>query len=422
MFEADVGLQKNGQPRVVVTGLGVISPVGCDLGTFWANLRDGVSGMGEVTHFDASEYPCRIAAEVRDFVPTDYMDGKDAKRSDRFTQFAIAAATQALEHAGLEINDDNADGIGVFMGSGIGGMNTWEVQFETLLSKGPRRVSPFLVPMMISNMAPGYVSIITGARGPNAALVTACASGSHAIGDAYEIVRRGGARAMIAGGAEAGITRSSFAGFCSAKTLSRRNDDPTTASRPFDADRDGFVMGEGSGVLILERLDDAMERGATIHAEIIGYGMTGDAYHMTAPSVDGPTRAMREAIASAGLQPSDIDFVNAHGTSTPVGDPGETAAIKAVFGESAYDLPVTANKSIFGHLLGAAGAVELAATILSLEQQIISPTINYTTPDPECDLDYVPNEARPAAVEVAISNSFGFGGQNACLAVRRFEA
>jgi len=378
--------------------------------------------MGEVTHFDASAYPSRIAAEVKDFVPTDYMDAKDAKRSDPFTQFAIAAATQAVEHAGLQINDDNADNVGVFIGSGIGGMKTWEAQFETLLSKGPRRVSPFLVPMMITNMAPGYVSIITGARGPNAALVTACASGSHAIGDAYEVIRRGDARAMIAGGAEAGITRSSFAGFCSAKTLSRRNDDPTGASRPFDADRDGFVMGEGSGVLILERLDDAVERGATIRAEIIGYGMSGDAYHMTAPSVGGPTRAMREAIASAGLQPSDVDFVNAHGTSTRVGDPGETAAIKAVFGEGAYDLAVTANKSIFGHLLGAAGAVELAATILSLEHQMISPTINYTTPDPDCDLEYVPNEARPAEVDVAISNSFGFGGQNACLAVRRFEA
>jgi 3-oxoacyl-[acyl-carrier-protein] synthase II len=412
----------NEHPRVVVTGMGVMSPIGRDLSTFWAHLRDGVSGVGEVTLFDTSEYACRIAAEVKDFDPTDYLDPKDAKRADRFTQFAVAATLEATQHAGLTIDEDNADDIGVFIGSGIGGMATWERQYEILLSRGPRRVSPFLVPMMISNMAAGYVSIVTGARGPNAALVTACASSAHAVGDAYETIKRGDARAMIAGGAEAGITRSAFAGFCSAKTLSRRNDDPAAASRPFDAHRDGFVMAEGGGVIILERLDDALERGATIHAEIVGYGMSGDAYHVTAPSVDGPARAMKEAIQSAALQPSDIDFVNAHGTSTPAGDPAETAAIKSVFGNAAHSVPVTANKSIFGHLLGAAGAVELTATILSLEHQIISPTINYTTPDPECDLDYVPNEARPAQLNVAVSNSFGFGGQNACLVVRRFEA
>jgi len=300
-------------------------------------------------------------------------------------------------------------------------MATWERQYEILLSKGPRRVSPFLVPMMISNMAAGLVSIVTGARGPNAALVTACASSAHAIGDAYETIKRGDARAMIAGGAEAGITRSAFAGFCSAKTLSRRNDDPASASRPFDADRDGFVMAEGSGLVILERYDDALERGATIHAEIIGYGMSGDAYHITSPSVDGPARAMKEAIESAGLQTSDIDFVSAHGTSTLAGDPAETAAIKSLFGDAAYDVPITASKSVFGHLLGAAGAVELMGVVLSLTHQIIPPTINYTTPDPECDLDYVPNQARPAELNVALSNSFGFGGQNAALVVRRFE-
>jgi 3-oxoacyl-[acyl-carrier-protein] synthase II len=422
MPEADARHSSNERPRVVVTGMGVMSPIGCDLSTFWTNLRDGVSGVAELTRFDATEYTSRIAGEVRDFDPTDYLDAKDAKRTDRFTQLAVAASLKALRHARLTINDENADDVGVFIGSGIGGMATWEQQYEILLSRGPRRVSPFLVPMMISNMAAGFVAIVTGARGPNAALVTACASSTHAIGDAYETIRRGDARAMIAGGSEAGITRSAFAGFCSAKTLSRRNDDPAGASRPFDAERDGFVMAEGSGVVILERWDDAVERGATIRAEIIGYGMSGDAYHVTAPSVDGPARAMREALDSAGLQPSDVDFINAHGTSTPTGDPAETAAIKAVFGDDAHDVPVSANKSMLGHLLGAAGAVELAASILSLEHQIITPTINYTTPDAECDLDYVPNEARAAALETVLSNSFGFGGQNACLVVRRFQA
>ncbi len=422
MLEADTVRCIGGHPRVVVTGMGVFSPIGCDLDTFWANLRDGASGAAQVTLFDASEYTSRIAAEVKDFNPTDYLDPKDAKRTDRFAQFAVAAAVEALRDADLTIDEHNADDIGVFIGSGIGGMATWETQFEVLLSKGPRRVSPFLVPMMITNMGAGFVSIVTGARGPNAALVTACASSAHAIGDAYETIRRGDARAMIAGGAEAGITRSSFAGFCALRTLSQRNDDPEAASRPFDADRDGFVMGEGGAVVILERLDDARRRGARVHAEIIGYAMSGDAYHITAPSVAGPARAMRQAIKSADLQPSDIDVINAHGTSTPTGDPAETAAIKSVFGDCACEVPVTANKSMLGHLLGAAGATELVATILALQHQVIPPTINHTNPDPACDLDYVPNEARPAPLNVGISNSFGFGGQNASLVVRRCEA
>ncbi|MFQ6132443.1 MAG: beta-ketoacyl-ACP synthase II, partial [Armatimonadota bacterium] len=401
----------DGDRRVVVTGMGIISPLGHDTTTFWQGLAAGRSAVGPVTRFDADDYPSRIAAEVRDFDPADYMDRKDAKHADRFTQLAVAASRQALEDAELEINDDNADDVGVIIGSGIGGMETWETQFEKLLTRGPRRVSPFLVPMMISNMAAGVVSIITGARGPNAALVSACSSATHSIGEAYETVRRGDAQAMIAGGSEAGITRSSLAGFCAAKALSRRNDEPERASRPFDRDRDGFVIGEGSGVLILETLEGARERGAHIHAEIIGYGMSGDAYHMTSPSTDGAVRAMRRCLEDAGLRPEQVDYINGHATATPAGDPSETQAIKILFGDHAYDVPISANKSQIGHLLGAAGGVELIATILALQHELLPPTINLENPDPECDLDYVPNQARPAQPKVALNNSFGFGGQ-----------
>jgi len=413
--------QAHSDQRVVVTGLGVISPLGNDLPSFWEGLAHGRSGVGPLTHFDAVDYPTRIAAEVKGFEPTDYMDQKDAKHADPFTQFAVAAARQALEDAGLAINEHNADRVGVLIGSGIGGMQTWEEQFEILLTRGPRRVSPFLVPMMISNMAAGVVSIVLGARGPNAAMVSACSSASHAIGEAYETIRRGDADVMITGGSEAGITRSSLAGFSSAKVLSRRNDDPEKASRPFDRDRDGFVLGEGAGIVILETLEQAQQRGAKVRAEVIGYGMSGDAYHMTTPSPDGAVRAMREALRDAGLEPQQVDYINAHATATGAGDPAETQALKLVFGDHAYKLAITANKSQFGHLLGAAGGVELIATILAMKNDLLPPTLNLENPDPECDLDYVPNVARPCQVKLALSNSFGFGGQNACLLVRRWE-
>ncbi len=407
--------------RVVVTGMGTITPLGLTVADFWAGLRSGGSAVGPVTAFDCSGYPCRIAAEVEGFAPEQYMDPKDVRHTDRFTQFAVAAARQAVADAALEISDDNADEIGVIVGSGIGGMRTWEDQFEILLTRGPKRVSPFLVPMMITNMASGVVSIALGARGPNMALVSACASASHAIGESYECIRRGDARAVITGGAEAGITRSAFAGFCAAKVLSRRNDEPERASRPFDADRDGFVIGEGAGILVLESLRSAQERGARIHAEIIGYGTSGDAYHMTTPSNDGAARAMRDALRSADIEPTDVEYINAHATSTPTGDPSETKAIKAVFGDYAYEVPISANKSQIGHLLGAAGAVELAATILAMQRGLLPPTANLENPDPECDLDYVPLSARPAQPRIALSNSFGFGGQNATLAVSVFD-
>jgi 3-oxoacyl-[acyl-carrier-protein] synthase II len=407
--------------RVVVTGMGAITPFGLTVADFWAGLQSGRSAVGPVTAFDCSAYPCRIAAEVKGFEPEQYLDSRDVRHTDRFTQFAVAAARQAIAAARLDIDDGNADHIGVIIGSGIGGMKTWEDQFEVLLTRGPKRVSPFLVPMMITNMAAGVVSIAVGARGPNMALVSACASASHAIGESYECIRRGDARAIICGGAEAGVTRSAFAGFCAAKVVSRRNDEPERASRPFDTDRDGFVIGEGAGIVILESLESALDRGAHIHAEITGYGTSGDAYHMTTPSTDGAARAMQDALRSAGLEAAAVDYINGHATSTPAGDPSETAAIRMVFGERAYAIPITANKSQIGHLLGAAGAVELIATILALQHGLLPPTINLEHPDPECDLDYVPNVARPAQPRIAMSNSFGFGGQNAALVVRTYD-
>jgi len=409
--------------RVVITGVGVISPVGNDAQTFWASLLAGKSGIGPVTHFDASEFPTRIAGEVKDFDPSAFMEKKDVKRTDRFVQFAIAATKMALEDARLKIEEQDPERIGVYIGSGIGGLATWEDQHRVLLEKGPRRVSPFLIPMMIANMAAGQVSIHFGLKGPNSAPITACATGTHAIGDAFKIIQRGEADVMVAGGTEATIRPLAFAGFCAAKAMSTRNDEPEKASRPFDKDRDGFVMGEGAGVLILEELEHAKRRGAPIIAEVIGYGMSADAFHLTQPDPDGDgaKRAMLAAIRDAGIRPEEVDYINAHGTSTELNDKVETQAIKAAFGEHAYKLAISSTKSMTGHMLGAAGAVEAIATALALRDQILPPTINYETPDPACDLDYVPNEARRVPVRVALSNSFGFGGHNATIALKRYE-
>jgi len=408
--------------RVVVTGMGAVTPLGLGVDAFWEGLVQGRSGVGPITQFDASAFSTRIAAEVKDFDPTDFMDKKDARRMDRFAQFAVAGARMALEDAGISDNVD-WERVGVLIGSGIGGIHTFEEQCRNLFEKGPDRVSPFFVPMMIPDMAAGQVSILLGAKGHNACTVTACASGSHSIGDAFKVIQRGQADVMITGGTEAAVSALSMAGFCAARTLSTRNDEPERASRPFDKDRDGFVLGEGAGILILEELEHAKARGAKIYAEIIGYASTGDAYHITAPAPegDGARRAMLAALEDAGVEPGDVDYINAHGTSTEYNDKFETMAIKAVFKEAAYRIPVSSTKSMTGHLLGAAGGVEAIATCKALAEQVIPPTINYETPDPECDLDYVPNQARPAQLEIAISNSFGFGGHNAVLVFRRYR-
>lgn len=409
--------------RVVVTGMGVISPVGTGLEAFWNSLIDGVSGISLIEGFDTTNYSVKIAGEIKDFEPGSYFDKKEAKRLDRFAQFAVACALMAIQDANLVINEENADNVGVLIGSGVGGMSTFEEQATTLVTKGPNRISPFFIPMMISNIASGQVSIYTGAKGPNSSAVTACASGATAIGDAMEIIRRGDADIMIAGGSEAAITRLSIAGFSNMKALSARNDEPTRASRPFDADRDGFVMGEGGGVLILEELEAAKARGAKIYAEIIGYGASGDAYHITDPSPEGEgaARCMRLALRKAGIDPTEVDYINAHGTSTPKNDKFETMAIKSVFGDHAHKLAVSSTKSMTGHLLGAAGAVEAIASILAIRENTLPPTINYETPDPECDLYYVPNKAEQRTVNVALSNSLGFGGHNATLIFRKYQ-
>ncbi|MDQ0190867.1 beta-ketoacyl-ACP synthase II [Alicyclobacillus cycloheptanicus] len=409
--------------RVVITGAGVVTPVGNDVETFWANLTAGKSGVSYIQAFDVTDYPVKIAAEVRDFDPGLYMDHKEARRLDRFTQFSIAATAQAIAQSGLQITEDNAHRVGVYIGSGIGGIHTLLENYRVLMERGPRRVSPFVVPMMIPNIASGQVSILYGAQGPNSTSVTACASGAHAIGDAFKLIQRGAADVMIAGGAEAAIVDIALAGFSNAKALSTRNDEPERASRPFDANRDGFVMGEGAGVVVMERLDHALARGATILAEIIGYGLTGDAHHITAPAPEGrgASMAMNQALADANLAPEDVDYINAHGTSTDLNDQFETMAVKKTFGEHAYRLAISSIKSMTGHLLGAAGGVEAIATIRTLQTGVIPPTINYETPDPDCDLDYVPNVARKADVKVAMSNSFGFGGHNASLIFRRYE-
>lgn len=401
----------------------MVTPIGSDVPTFWRNLVEGRSGVSMIDAFDVSDYPTKIAAVVRDFNPEPYIDKKELRRLDRFTQFAIAATRQAVEDAGLEIHEENAERVGVYIGSGIGGIHTLLENYRTLLDRGPRRVSPFVVPMMIANMASGQVSILLGAKGPNSAAVTACATGTHAIGDAFKIIERGDADVMIAGGSEAAIVDLALAGFSNAKALSTRNDAPEKASRPFDKDRDGFVMGEGSGVIVLEALDHALARGARIRAEIVGYGMSGDAYHVTAPHPEGEGayRAMAAALRDAGIRPEDVDYINAHGTSTDVGDVHETLAIKRLFGEHAKRLAVSSNKSMIGHLLGAAGGVEAVATVKTIEEGILPPTINLETPDPQCDLDYVPNVARPAQVRYALSNSFGFGGHNAVIVLSRYQ-
>lgn len=409
--------------RVVITGCGVISALGQDVSTFWNNILNGKSGVSYIESFDVSDYTTKFAAEVKDFNPELFMDKKDAKRADRFAQFGVAAAKLALKDANLEITEENANRIGVYVGSGIGGLQTWEEQHETLLKKGPRRVSPFFIPMMIANMASGLISIMTGAKGPNSAPISACATGTHAIGDAFHFIRRGEADVMIAGGTEATIRPTALAGFNSARALSTRNDAPEKASRPFDAERDGFVMGEGAGVVILESLDHALARGANIIAEVIGYGMSGDAYHLTspAPEGEGATRSMLEAMRHANIDPSEVDYINAHGTSTDLNDKFETIAIKNALGAHAYKVAISSTKSMTGHLLGAAGGIETIVCALTLRDQIIPPTINYENPDPECDLDYVPNVARKAKVDVALSNSLGFGGHNATIILRKYQ-
>ncbi|MBE3590274.1 MAG: beta-ketoacyl-ACP synthase II [Firmicutes bacterium] len=403
--------------------MGVVTPVGVGVDAFWEGLVSGRSGVGRITRFDPSAFDVRIGAEVRDFDPLQYMDRKEARRTDRYAQFFVAAVRMAVEASGIDFSKVDGERVGVAFGSGIGGMETLYQQVQLLLERGPDRVSPFLVPMMIANIAAGQAAIDYGLRGPNATYVTACASSAHAIGEALRILQRGDADVMVVGGSEAAFVPIAIAGFSSMKALSTRNDDPERASRPFDAERDGFVMGEGAGALILETEAHARRRGARILAELCGYGSTADAYHITqpAPGGEGGARAMKLALKDAGLRPEDIDYINAHATSTPVGDAAETAAIKSVFGEHAHRLAVSSTKSMTGHLLGAAGAVEAIVCVKALLEQVLPPTINYEHPDPECDLDYVPNRARPAAVRAALTNSFGFGGHNVSLVFRRWE-
>jgi 3-oxoacyl-[acyl-carrier-protein] synthase II len=410
--------------RVVITGLGALTPLGNTVEEYWQGLVAGKNGISDVTLFDASRHECRIAGEVRGFDPHTYLERKEAKRMDRFAQFAVAASLQALENAKLEITPLNADRIGVLIGTGIGGLKVLEDQAEILMNKGPDRCSPFMIPMMIANMASGLTAIRTGAKGPNSCTVTACAAGSNAIGDAFRLVQRGYAQAMICGGTEAAITPLSFAGFTAARAMSTRNDDPTHASRPFDRDRDGFVMGEGAGVLIIESLEHAQARGANILAEIVGYGCTCDAYHMTSPSPDGEgaVRAMSLALKDGGITPEMVNYINAHGTSTSANDSTETKAIKQVFGEHAYKLAVSSTKSMTGHLLGGSGGIEAVATVLAVARDRALPTINLENPDPACDLDYVPHTSRSMQIDIATSNSFGFGGHNVTLVFKKFAA
>lgn len=410
--------------RVVITGLGAITPIGNTLSEYWEGLLSGRNGIGAITLFDPSRHDCRIAGEVKGYNPHDYMDRKDAKRMDRFAQFAVSASKEALRDAQFVINELNAEQVGAIIGTGIGGLKVLEDQQEIYLTKGPDRCSPFMIPMMIANMAAGLTAIHTGAKGPNSCAVTACAAGSNAIGDAFRLIQRGYAQAMICGGTEAAITPLSFAGFAAARALSTRNDDPAHASRPFDRDRDGFVMGEGAGILILEELEHALSRGAKIYAEIVGYGMTCDAYHMTAPvpGGEGAARAMELCLKDAGLTPDRVSYINAHGTSTAANDVTETAAIKKVLGESAYKVAISSTKSMTGHLLGGSGGIEAVATVMAVANDQIPPTINLENPDPQCDLDYVPGTSRSQKVEVALSNSFGFGGHNVTLAFKKYVA
>jgi 3-oxoacyl-[acyl-carrier-protein] synthase II len=409
--------------RVVVTGMGMVSPLAIGVEETWQALIQGKSGVARITKFDPTGFDTQIAAEVKNFAPENFMDKKDMRRMDIFIQYAVAAAAMAVEDAQLKITPANADRVGVIVGAGLGGLTTIENFHKVLLEKGPGRISPFFIPMLIVNEAPGQISMRFGAKGPNTSVVTACATGNHNIGDAWRIIQRGDADAVIAGGVEATITPLAVAGFNAMKALSTRNAEPEKASRPFDKDRDGFVIGEGSGIIILEELQQALDRGAKIYAEIIGYGLTGDAYHITAPAPDGEgaARCMAMALKSAELEPEEVDYINAHGTSTDYNDLYETVAIKTVFKEHAKQLAVSSTKSMIGHLLGGAGGVEAIFTILTIYRGIIPPTINYQTPDPGCDLDYVPNVARKSTVRVALSNSFGFGGTNAVLAFKKFE-
>jgi 3-oxoacyl-[acyl-carrier-protein] synthase II len=412
-----------GLRRVVITGLGAVTPIGNDVSQYWEGLRSGRNGVAGITLFDASRHACRFAAEVKGFDPSGWLEPKESKRWDRFCQFGVVAAKQAVLHAGLTIDAGNQHRVGVAIGSGVGGLLMMETQAQVLHERGPDRVSPFCVPMMIPNMATGLAAIAVGAKGPSTAVATACAAGSNAIGDAFRLIQLGLADAMVCGGAESAITPLGVAGFASAKALSFRNDDPATASRPFDAERNGFVIGEGAGVLVLESLEHAQARGATVLAEIIGYGMTCDAHHITAPSPGGVggAEAIRLALADGRLMPEDVDYINAHGTSTPANDSNETSAIKSALGERAHQIPVSSTKSMTGHLLGGSGGIEAVAAVLAIQHQLVPPTINYQNPDPACDLDVVPNQAREAKVDVVLSNSFGFGGHNVCLAFRRLS-
>lgn len=409
--------------RVVVTGLGAITPLGLNVEEYWYGLRRGISGVGLVTHFDASAYPTHIAAEVKDFDPQRWLEPREARRMSRFIHFAVAATQMALESGHFEINASNAPDVGVVIGTGIGSLNTMEQEYRVLLERGGMRINPFFLPMMLANMGAGQISRIFGAKGYNSTVVTACASSAQAIGDAVEAIRRGAAEVVIAGGSEASLCELGFASFCVIRALSTRNDEPTKASRPFDLHRDGFVPAEGAGVLLLERLEHALERRAPILAEIVGYASSLDAYHVVAPEPEGQgaVQVMQRALADARLEPTDVDYINAHGTSTQLNDAAETLAIKKVFGEYAYRLPISSTKSMIGHTIGAAGALEAIACILTIRDGFIHPTINYETLDEKCDLDYVPNVGRPAEVKVALSNSFAFGGHNACLIFRRYE-
>lgn len=408
--------------RVVITGIGAVTPLGNSIEETWENLIAGKSGVGALTRLDAEKFPVKIAAEVKDFDIEQYIEKKEARKMDRFTHYALAASIMAMKDSGLEITEEIAPRVGVWIGSGIGGMETYENQYITFQERGVRRVSPFFVPMMIPNMASGQVSIHFGAKGINSCSVTACASGTNSIGDAFKVIQRGDADAMITGGAEAPIVNMAVAGFCSSTALSL-NPDADTASRPFDANRDGFVIGEGAGILVLEEYEFAKARGAKIYAEVVGYGSTGDAHHITAPAPEGEgaARAIRQALEDGGVDPSQVGYINAHGTSTPYNDLFETKAVKSVFGDHAYNLTMSSTKSMTGHLLGAAGGVEAIFTALALKEGVLPPTINLTTPDPECDLDYIPNTARQQSVEYGMSNSLGFGGHNASLVLKKVD-
>ena len=409
--------------RVVVTGIGAVTPVGIGKEEFWKNIKEGKSGIGLITNFDTENHAVKIAGEVKDFDPLRFIEKKEAKRMDKYTQFGIAASKLAVEDAKLDLDKVEQERFGVIIGSGIGGIQTFEKEFEKMSNKGPSRVSPFFIPMMITNIASGQISIALGAKGPNTTVVTACASSTNAVGDAFKAIQRGDADLMITGGTESSITPLSMAGFTNMKALSTRNDEPQKASRPFDKDRNGFVMGEGAGMLLIEELEHALKRGAHIYAEIVGYGMSADAYHITAPAPggEGAARSMMNALKDGNVDPNELSYINAHGTSTPMNDKNETAAIKTVFKDHAKDIAISSSKSMTGHLLGAAGGVEAIVCALAIDENFVPPTINYTIPDEECDLDYVPNEGREMEVNYALSNSLGFGGHNATILLKKYK-